>query len=98
MKKFLLNSGIRPGMKFIVQEMWDYTANLNFLDPPGFRKEIHYAGAGDAPYVTDWNYQTPLKVYFPTAANGRNVYRVEASKPEQVLMELARGWVGMVSR
>lgn len=95
MKKLLLNSGIRPGMKFIVQEMWDYTANLNFLDSPGFRKEIHYAGAGDAPYVTGWNYQIPLKVYSPTAANGRNVYRVEASKPEQVLMELSKGGFGL---
>lgn len=95
MKRFLQNSGIRPDMKFIVQEMWDYTVNINSLDLPGFRKEIHCAGAGDAPYITGWNYDIPLKVYFPTAAKGRNVYRMEASKPDQVLMELSRGGFGL---
>lgn len=33
MKKFLLDSGIRSGMRFIVQEMWDCTTSIQFQEP-----------------------------------------------------------------
>lgn len=95
MKKFLLNSGIRSGMKFIVQEMWDYTAEVSLLKHPEFRKEIHCAGAGDASYITEWNYEIPLKVYSSTAAKGRTIYRMGWMNRENLLMKLSEGGFGL---
>lgn len=95
MKKFLLNSGIRPGMKFIIQEMWDYTMDIGFKNTPEFRKEIHCTGGGDAPYVMDWNYKIPLKVYSPTASQGKNINRMGVLKPEELMMKLSEGGFGL---
>lgn len=95
MKKLLMDSGIRPGIKFIVQEMWDCTTDTGFLERPAFHKEIHCAGGGDAPYVADWNYEIPLRVYFSTASRGQNIYRMGALNQDRLLMELSKGGFGL---
>lgn len=82
MKKFLLDSGIRPGMKFIVQEMWDCTTSLRSLDIPKFRREMRCTGSADAPFAKDWKYEIPLK--FCTK-----------SRPDELLIELSEGGFGL---
>lgn len=55
MKKFLLDSGIRGGMKFIVQEMWDWITGIRFQNAK-VQKEIRYTGSADALFAKEWNY------------------------------------------
>ena len=82
MKQFLLDSGIRNGMKFIVQEMWDWTTGICFRETPGFQREIRYIGGADAEFVKDWKYDIPLR--FCT------VFR-----PDELLLELSAGGFGL---
>lgn len=95
MKKFLLDSGIRAGMKFIVQEMWDYTAETRFRKSPVFRKEIHCMG-GLAPEVIDgWDYDITLKAYFSVAEKGQKVHGITGLNSDEQLMELSKGGFGL---
>lgn len=82
MKNFLLDSGIRMGMKFIVQEMWDCTTSISFRETPRFRREIRYTGGADAPFVKEWNYDIPLKFCTTSGA-------------DEMLMELSEGGFGL---
>lgn len=82
MKKFLLNSGIREGMKFIVQEMWDWTTDMNFQETPKFRREIRCTGGADSFFAKDWNYDVPLR--FCTKF-----------RQDELLIELAEGGFGL---
>ena len=82
MKKFLLDSGIRAGMKFIIQEMWDWKTSIHFREMPKFRREICYLGGRDVPFVKDWNYDIPLKF-------------CSKSGPDEMLMELSEGGFGL---
>lgn len=82
MKKLLLDSGIRSGMKFIVQEMWDWTTGIQLQGMPRFRREILHTGGTDAPFVKDWNYDIPLK-------------SCAMSRPGELLLELSGGGFGL---
>ncbi|MCM1232513.1 MAG: glycosyltransferase [Butyrivibrio sp.] len=95
MKKFLLDSGIRAGMKFIVQEMWDYTTEIRFPGTPGFKKEIHCTGGADSPFVNDWDYDVPLKLYTSAAAQGKNVHSMGALNQDKLLYALSEGGFGL---
>ena len=44
MKRFLQEHGVQPGMKFIVQEVWDYTTQMNLTASRTLKREIHFAG------------------------------------------------------
>lgn len=48
MRRFLLDNGIKDSIKFVVQEMWDYTTGADFASNPQFRKELHYTGGSFA--------------------------------------------------
>jgi len=95
MKRFLLESGIRAGMKFIVQEMWDCPTNLYFHRRPEFRKEIHCAGGYDQESVNNWSHDISLKVYSAITVNGKNVYSMGGLKPEELLLEFSKGGFGL---
>lgn len=82
MKKFLLDSGIRDGMRFIVQEMWDWTTGIDFKDTPKFRREILYTGSVDTPFAKAWDYDIPLKL-------------CATFRTDELLMELAEGGFGL---
>lgn len=81
MKKFLLDSGIREDMKFIVQEMWDYATEMEPRTMPTYRKEIHCPGVAPQ-LVQNWKYDIPLK-------------QDAGLKPDELLMELSRGGFGL---
>lgn len=82
MKNFLLDSGIRTDMKFIVQEMWDWTTGISFQETPKFRREIWYTGGAHAPFVKEWDYDIPLKF-------------CKAFRPDELLVELSAGGFGL---
>lgn len=97
MKRFLLEHGVQPGMKFIVQEVWDYTTQLNFTVSRALKREIHFAGNPDRfrfPYT--WNYEVPLKVYSEQECQGNYVKKMGWFLPERLLLELAGGGFGLV--
>ncbi len=81
MKQFLLDAGIRAGMKFIIQEMWDCTTNLSFLKEPEFRREIHCAGM--------------LPVLFQNRDCGVPVKQHNTAGQNELLMELSEGGFGL---
>ncbi len=82
MKRFLRDSGIRAGMKFIVQEMWDWMTGISFRETPRFLSEVRYTGGADAPFAKNWNYDIPLKL-------------CTTSGPDEMLMELSKGGFGL---
>lgn len=95
MQQFLLDIGIRKDMKFVIQEMWDYKLEMNYIHSPEFYREIHYIGSGFAGMV-DWQYAVPLKVYTLLEGQRKNAdYFGELSPGEQVSM-LSRGGFGLV--
>ncbi len=92
MRQFLLGNGTKKDMKFIIQEMWDYTIDMNFYSLPQFRKEIHFADGSDFEGMDDWNNMLPLKVY----AEGQNVYNMGELPQGELLFALSKGGVGLV--
>lgn len=92
MRQFLLDNGTKKDMKFIIQEMWDYTTDMNFYSLPQFRKEIHFADGSDFEGMDDWNNMLSLKVY----AEGQNVYNMGELPQGELLFALSKGGVGLV--
>lgn len=97
MKKFLLDNGVRADMKFAVQEIWDYTTDIRFSQPPKFRKEIHFAGKPSKFLFPDqWNFDVPLKVYTSEPCTGENVQVMGWMDSDRLLLALAEGGFGLV--
>lgn len=95
MRQFLLDHGIRKDMKFIIQEMWDYTMDMSWIHSPQFIREIHYIGSRFAE-IEDWDYEIPLKVYAFSSEQGQKVhYMGNLSQGEQI-SELSKGGFGLV--
>ena len=95
MRQFLLDHGIRKDMKFIIQEMWDYTMNMSWIHFPQFIREIHYTGSRFAE-IEDWDYEVPLKVYSFSSEQGQKVhYMGKLSQGEQIFA-LSKGGFGLI--
>lgn len=95
MKRFLLESGIRAGMKIIVQEMWDCSTGLHFRGKPEFRREIHCAGGYDLETANGWHSDISLKVYSAITAKAENVHSCEGLNLEERLLEFSKGGFGL---
>lgn len=97
MKHFLSEHGIRTGMKFIIQEMWDYPTRLSSLGTGKLKREIHFAGnpTGDC-FPDVWEYDVPLKIYSDSVCQGIHVQKMGWLEPECLLMELSKGGFGLV--
>lgn len=97
MKEFLINQGIRAGMKFVIQEIWDYTTQLNSLDSGKLKREFHLAENSDRfPFPNTWDYEMPLKVYSNQECVGNHVQRMGWMPPDRLLLELSKGGFGLV--
>ena len=97
MKKFLQENGIRKDMKFVIQEIWDYTTDLQFSQGPKFKKEIHFAGnPSKFLFPRQWNFDVPLKVYTSEECTGENVQVMGWMNPGSLLLEVAKGGFGLV--
>lgn len=98
MKQFLINQGIRAGMKFIVQEAWDYTTMLRSMRPGKLKREIHFAENPDRFYfLRTWSYDVLLKVYVEQEVRGGDYVQSMGWLPsERLLLELSEGGFGLV--
>lgn len=97
MRMFLTEHGIRTGMKFVIQEMWDYTALPGTLGSGTWNREIHFAGNPDGIHFPNaWEWEVPLKVYSDSECHGTHVRKMGWLAPERLLMELAKGGFGLV--
>lgn len=98
MKKFLLDNGVRSSMKFVIQEIWDYTTDLQFSQKQvEFQKEIHFAGEPSKfLFPHQWNYDVPLKVYTSEQCKGENAWEMGRMDPGGLLLEFAKGGFGLV--
>lgn len=90
MQQWLLENGIHKGMKFVVQEMWDYTVSETFSNPLTLKKEIYFTDGEGFAGMNNWNYSVPLKLYNVSASQG-NVQNLGEREPYQLLWELNRG-------
>lgn len=97
MKRFLLDNGVRADMKFVVQEIFDYITDINFIESPKFIREIHFAGSPEKLAVPNqWNYDIPLKLYSAEPCSGENVKKMGWLNPSALLLELAKGGFGLL--
>lgn len=97
MKQFLMDQGIRTGMKFIIQEMWDYVISFKTLGFGKLKREIHFAGDPDRFLFPDaWDYEVPLNVYSDQEGRGKNIQRMGWMPPDRLLLELSEGGFGLV--
>lgn len=96
MRRFLLENGIRENMKFVVQEIWDYTTSIQ---PKGIsmRKEIHFAGSPSKfLFPQQWDFDVPLKVYTSETCTGKNTQVMGWMEPSALLLELSKGGFGLL--
>ena len=96
MRQWLLENGIRKSMKFVVQEMWDYTVGEPAIGSPAFRKEIYFTDSDGFAGMNDWNYPVPLKLYNVSAIHGKNIQNLGGGDPYQLLLELSLGGFGLI--
>lgn len=97
MKEFLLENGVRVNMRFVVQELWDCTTDIQFIDSPELKKEIHFAGdLGRFLFPHQWDYGIPLKLYSDKPCTGQTVQRMGWMTPSALLLELAKGGFGLL--
>ncbi len=91
MRQFLLDNGLREDMKFVVQEMWDYTVGMNLLFDSKFSRDIYYVNRGKIGGISDWNYTLQLKLFANSAVQGRNVQHIGELSQEELFFELSKG-------
>ncbi|MCM1231934.1 MAG: glycosyltransferase [Ruminococcus flavefaciens] len=96
MRQFLLDNGIRKDMKFVIQEMWDYTTDVNFVSSPKFLKEIHFAGGNAFEGMREWKASLPLKLYTASGNLGENVQNMGELSPGELLFALSKGGFGLI--
>ena len=97
LRDFLLQNGIRGNMKFVVQEIWDYPTDIDFIDKPVLRKEIYFAGHSEKfKFLNQWDYDIPLNAFSRTSCSGKNVRNMGWVNPSRLLIELAHGGFGLV--
>ena len=98
MKKFLLDNGVRENMKFVVQEIWDYTTDIQFSQEQiKFQKEIHFAGKPSKfLFPHEWNFDVPLQVYTSEQCKGENAWEMGRMESRGLLLEFAKGGFGLV--
>ena len=80
MRQWLLENGIYKGIKFVVQEMWDYPVNEPLINTPTWRKEISFADGEGFSGINDWNYSVPLKLYNVSTGQG-NIQNLGGESP-----------------
>lgn len=96
MRNWLLEHGIRRSMKFVVQEMWDYTVQEPVIHSSVFKKEIYFTDNEGFAGMNSWNYAVPLKLYNVSVNAGQNVQNLGERDPYQLFSELSEGGFGLV--
>ncbi len=96
MRQFLLENHIRNRMKFVIQEMWDYTNNVSFSQTPKFKKEFLLISDGELGEIGKWSPALPLKLYGKASVSGGNIHSINDMKPDEMFAEIAEGGFGLI--
>ncbi len=96
MRQFLLENGLKTDMKFVIQEMWDCTTDLNFFSSPQFRKEIYFVGSNGFDGMDKWNSTLSLNTYTSSINIGQNARNIGELSPGELLFALSKGGFGLV--
>ena len=97
MRNFLQNNGIRGDMKFVVQEIQDCLTDIQLSQEPRYQKMIQFVGnPSKCPFLQEWNFDVPLKVYTSEQYSGKNVQIIERMNFNEVVLQLAKGGFGLV--
>ena len=97
MRRFLMEHGVRVGMRYVVQEMWDYTMALKSFDSGKLKKELHFAGNPDGVrFPRIWAYEMPLKIYSNQDCQGNHAQKMGWLPPDRLLLEMSKGGFGLV--
>ena len=73
-------------MKYVVQEMWDYTVGMNLFFDSKFSRDIYYMNRGKIGGISDWNYTLQLKLFANSAVQGRNVQHIGELSQEELFL------------
>ena len=96
MKRFLMEHGVRTGMRYVVQEMWDYTTSLSFPGSVELKRELHFAGDPDGVrFPGMWKYEMPLHIYSNQDCQGNFVQKKGWLPSDRLLLELSKGGFGL---
>ena len=97
MRRFLMEHGVRVGMRYVVQEMWDYTTSLESLDSGKLKKELHFVGNPDGVrFPRIWDHEALLKVYSNQDCQGSHAQKMGWLPPDRLLLEMSKGGFGLV--
>lgn len=97
MRQWLLENGIHKSMKFVIQEMWDYTVKDPLIKRQMFRKELYFTDSEGFEGMNSWKYSVPLKLYNVSANQGEKVENLGEREPYELLFELNKaGGFGLV--
>lgn len=97
LKELLINKGVNGNIPFIIQEIWDYATEMNFVKRPEYKKEIKFAGnPSKFTFANEWNYRVPLSIYTGEECKGGNAIKKGWKEQHVLLMDLAEGGFGLV--
>lgn len=75
MQEYLLTHGVRQEMKFVIQEIWDYTFFPEVPQSVPFQRKIHFVGNPEKfKFLKDWTYDVPVEVYSNEFCEAENVH------------------------
>lgn len=96
MKDFLLTQGVRADMKFVIQEIWDYTTDIQVSRSPQFQKKIHFLGQPSKfVFQNEWAWEIPFQVYASEKYMGENVCEMGYLAFASLLCEFPEGGFGL---
>lgn len=80
--------------KVVIQNLWDHTTAIQYKQPK-FSKLINFAGAVTRfPFVKDWHYQTPLRVFsnIDEPVTAQNVEFSGWIPDDEMMLQLSQGF------
>lgn len=97
MRQFLIDNNVNREMKFVIQEMWDYTDDFMRARAPEFKKEFAVIEEEQFSGIQEWPFQLPVKIYGGKNIQGNpNVHNINGLRSEEVFNEISRGGFGLV--
>ncbi len=92
----LLKEGL-TNTKYVIQKIWDIPCDFE-LHEPKFQKKLIFTGNPSRfPFITNWNFKTPLHIYSSDIrANESNIFYEGWRNKDEILLELSNGGFGLV--
>lgn len=96
-RQLLIDNNISRKMKFVIQEMWDYTDDFMRVRASEFKKEFAVIEEEQFSGIQEWPFQLPVKIYGGrNIQENSNVHNITGLRSEEVFTEISRGGFGLV--